>query len=91
MDNKHEMIQQSMEAQRVYLDIVRSRHHQWAYSTEDPEIKRLHLEIANRIQETMNQYYDLLNTYQSVTESASQSRSDIFTFYLAPVPSSQDA
>ena len=91
MDNNHELIEQSMEAQRGYLDIVRSRHHQWAYSTDDPEIKRLHLEIASLIQETMNQYYELLNTYQSATSLSSPSHNEIFTLYLAPMPASKDA
>ncbi len=76
-----------MLAQRGYLEIVKSRHHQWAYSTEDPEIRRLHLEIADSIQETMDRYYELLNAYESLNESSSQRRSDIFTLY----PASQNA
>ena len=76
-----------MLAQRGYLEIIRSRHHQWAYSTNDPEIRRLHLAIADSIQETMDRYYELLNAYDSVNESSSQRRSDIFTLY----PASQNA
>lgn len=76
-----------MLAQRGYLEIMRSRHHQWAYSSDDPEIRRLHLEIADSIQETMDRYYYIFNTYQSTNESLFQERSDIFAFY--PVP--QDA
>jgi hypothetical protein len=89
MSTQQEIIEQSMQAQRTYLDIVRSRHHQWAYSAEDPEIKRMHLEIADLLQETMNQYYELLSTYQSLTSS--QVRSDIFTFYPVSIPTSTDA
>lgn len=89
MNSQQEMIEQSMQAQRSYLDIVRSRHHQWAYSAEDPEIGQLHLEIADLIQQTMDQYYQLLNAYQSTTSS--QIRSDIFTLYPISIPASKDA
>ena len=63
MVNTSETIEQSMLAQQVYLDIVRSRHLMWASSTDDPEIKRVHKEIAELIQQTREQYYDLLHTY----------------------------
>jgi hypothetical protein len=89
MNTQQEMIEQSMQAQRSYLDIVRSRHHQWAYSAEDPEIQHRHLEIANLIQQTLDQYYELLTTYQSV--NSSQIRSDIFTLYPISIPTSNDA
>ena len=89
MTTQQEIIAESMQAQRSYLDIVRSRHHQWAYSAEDPEIRRMHLEIATLIQETMNQYYELINTYQSVTSS--QICSDIFTLYPVSLATSKDA
>ena len=87
MSSQQKLIEESMLAQRGYLEIVRSRHHQWAYSSDDPEIRRLHLEIADSIQETMDRYYDILNTYQSTNESSFQEHSDIFAFY----PVSQDA
>lgn len=87
MSSQEKIIEESMLAQRGYLDIVRSRHHQWAYSSDDPAIRRLHLEIANSIQETIDRYYELLNAYDSVNESSSQKRSDIFTLY----PASQEA
>jgi hypothetical protein len=76
-----------MLAERGYLDVVRSRHHQWAYSTDDPEIRRLHLEIADSIRETLDRYYYILNTYQSTNEPSSQECSEIFAFH----PASQDA
>jgi hypothetical protein len=91
MNSQQKLIEESMLAQRGYLEIIRSRHHQWAYSTDDPEIRRLHLEIADSIQETMNRYYDILNTYRSVDELLPQERSDIFTFYPATISASQDA
>ena len=87
MSSQQKLIEESMLAQRGYLEIMRSRHHQWAYSAEDPEVRRLHLEIADSIQETMDRYYYILNTYQSTNESLFQERSDIFAFY----PVSQDA
>jgi len=87
MSSQQKLIEESMLAQRGYLEIMRSRHHQWAYSSEDPEIRRLHLEIADSIQETMDRYYYILSTYQSTDEALAQERSDIFAFY----PVSQDA
>ena len=87
MNSQQKLIEESMLAQRGYLEIMRSRHHQWAYSSDDAEIRRLHLEIADSIQETMDRYYYILNTYQSTNESLFQERSDIFAFY----PVSQDA
>ena len=87
MSSQQKLIEESMLAQRGYLEIMRSRHHQWAYSAEDPEVRRLHLEIADSIQETMDRYYYILNTYQSTKEALLQERSDIFAFY----PVSQDA
>lgn len=89
MNTQQELIEQSMQAQRSYLDIVRSRHHQWAYSAENTEIQRRHLEIADLIQRTLDQYYELLSTYQS--EQSSAIRSDIFTLYPISIPASKDA
>jgi hypothetical protein len=63
MNNREEVIEQSMLAQRVYLDLVRSRHLLWAHKTDDPEVKRVHIEIADLIQQTRDQYYDLLHRY----------------------------
>ena len=85
MMNQPEMIEQSMLAQRSYLDIVRSRHHQWAYATDDPEIRRLHMEIAESIQKTMDQYYELLHAYHEMTLPSSPIPSDIFTFHSASI------
>lgn len=64
MLNQEHAIEESILAQRVYLDVVRSRHLRWANTTTDPEIKRVHFEIANLIQQTRDQYYDLLHVYQ---------------------------
>ena len=91
MDNQQQMIEESMLAQRTYLEILRSRHHQWAYATDNPEIRRLHIEIADSIQETMDRYYDILNTYVSVNEPSPQHRFAVFTLYPAPISNSQDA
>lgn len=64
--NNQEMVEQSMLAQQIYLDIVRRRHLMWANSTDDPEIKRRHNEIADLIQQTSFQYYDLFNAYHDL-------------------------
>ncbi len=59
MTHEQEAIEQSMLAEQVYLDIVRGRHLQWAVTTDDPEIKRLHTEIADLLQQTREEYYSL--------------------------------
>ena len=64
MNTDKAVIEQSMLAQQAYLDIVRSRHLMWASAVTDPEIKRVHIEIAELIQQTRDQYYDLLHAYQ---------------------------
>jgi len=91
MMNPPETIEQSMLAQRSYLDIVQSRHHQWAYSTEDPDIRRLHLQIAETIQKTMDQYYELLNNYQALTSPVSPVPSDTFIFHSTSISNYKDA
>ena len=64
IENK-ETIEQSILAQQVYLDIVRSRHLRWAGETDDPELKRFHTEIAGLLQQTRDEYYELLTAYQA--------------------------
>jgi hypothetical protein len=59
MTHEQEAIEQSMLAEQVYLDIVRGRHLKWAAAADDPEIKRLHTEIADLLQQTRDEYYSL--------------------------------
>ncbi len=65
MIQNKEMIEQSILAQQVYLDIVRGRHLRWAGETEDLELKRFHTEIAALLQQTRDEYYGLLTAYQT--------------------------
>ncbi len=60
MTQDQEAIEQSMLAQQAYLDIVRGRHLRWAAAAENPEIRRLHTEIAELLQQTRDDYYFLL-------------------------------
>ncbi len=64
MDTDKAVIEESMLAQQVYLDIVRSRHLLWASAVTDPDIRRVHIEIAELIQQTRDQYFGLLHAYQ---------------------------
>jgi hypothetical protein len=65
MTQNKETIEQSMLAQQVYLDIVRGRHLRWAGETDNPELKRFHIEIAALLQQTRDEYYELLTAYQT--------------------------
>jgi hypothetical protein len=65
MIQNKETIEQSMLAQQVYMDIVRGRHLRWAGETDDPELKRFHVEIAGLLQKTRDEYYELLTAYQA--------------------------
>jgi hypothetical protein len=58
-----ETIEQSVLAQQVYLDIVRGRRLMWASETEDPELKRVHIEIAGLLEQTREECYELLSAY----------------------------
>jgi hypothetical protein len=60
MTHDQQAIEQSMLAQQVYLDIVRGRHLRWAAAADDPEIRRMHTEIADLLQQTRDEYYWLL-------------------------------
>jgi hypothetical protein len=65
MIEKKETIERSMLAQQVYLDIVRSRHLRWAGETDNPELKRFYTEIAGLLEQTRDEYYELLAAYQT--------------------------
>ena len=79
MLNNKESIEQSMLAQQVYLDILRSRHLLWASATDDPEIKRAHTQLAELILQAREQYFDLINSYHAHDEKY---RMDIHSFSI---------
>jgi hypothetical protein len=55
---------ESLQTQYEFLNLVRLRHLQWANDTDDPQIKHLHLEIAELIENITDQYSRLLHTLQ---------------------------
>ena len=65
MIQNKETMEQSMLAQQVYLDIVRGRHLRWAGETEEPVLKRSHLQIAGLLEQIRDQYYELLSACQA--------------------------
>ena len=65
MIQNQETMEQSMLAQQVYLDIVRGRHLRWAGETEDPELKRFHLQIAGQLEQIRGEYYEFLSACQA--------------------------
>lgn len=54
----------SLPTQYEYLKLLRRRHVYWVDSADDPHIKLLHLDIADLIQKTVDQYSSLLNALQ---------------------------
>ena len=55
---------ESLRTQYEYLKLLRLRHLQWMNSGNDPQIERLHREIAERIEEIIDRYNRLLNGLQ---------------------------
>lgn len=54
----------SLPTQYEYLKLLRRRHVYWMDSADDPNIRLLHLDIANLIQKTVDQYNNLLNALE---------------------------
>jgi hypothetical protein len=55
---------ESLQTQYEFLNLLRLRHLHWMNSTVDPEIQQLHLDIAELIQKTTDQYHHLLHALQ---------------------------
>lgn len=55
---------ESLQTQHEFLNLLRRRHLHWMSSTDDPEIEHIHLEIAELIQKTSDQYNHLLDALQ---------------------------
>jgi hypothetical protein len=51
---------ESLQTQYEYLNLVRLRHLQWMQDTDDPEIKQVHREIAERIEHITDRYSHML-------------------------------
>jgi hypothetical protein len=55
---------ESIQTQQVSLHAMGDRHLLWRTNTDDPELKCIHLEIADLIHKTARQYDLLLAIYQ---------------------------
>ena len=55
---------EGMRTQQALLHMLEGRHLIWRSDINDPEIRRIHLEIADLIQKTTKQYDLLLAIYQ---------------------------
>jgi len=51
---------ESLRTQHDYLNLLRLRHQQWMGSTIDGDIQRVHLEIAELIEQINDRYAHLL-------------------------------
>jgi hypothetical protein len=56
---------ESLRTQHEFLNLLRLRHLQWMSTAEDPEVERLHLELAERIEEISGQYNRLLEAVKT--------------------------
>jgi len=54
----------SLPTQYEYLNLLRRRHLYWMDSAPDPDIKLLHLDIAELLQKTTDQYDNLIEALQ---------------------------
>ena len=55
---------ESLQTQCEYLNLLRLRHLGWVDSADDIDIKLLHLDIAELIKKTTDQYNQLLEALQ---------------------------
>lgn len=55
---------ESLQTQHEFLNILRLRHLGWMDSADDPDIKLLHLDIAELIKKATDQYNNLLEALQ---------------------------
>jgi hypothetical protein len=54
----------SLQTQHEFLNLLRLRHLGWMNATEDAQVERLHLEIAELIRKTTDEYNQLLEALQ---------------------------
>ena len=47
---------------------MQSRHMEWANGTDDLEARQKHLDIADKLKETCEQYCSLLEVYDKATQ-----------------------
>jgi hypothetical protein len=55
---------ESLQTQYEFLNLLRRRHLHWMDSADDPDIKLLHLDLAELIKKTTDQYHNLLDALQ---------------------------
>ncbi len=55
---------ESLQTQHEFLNLLRLRHLRWMKLAHDPEIRRMHLEIAELLATMTNRYHQLLDALQ---------------------------
>ena len=55
---------ESLQTQYEFLNLLQRRHLHWMETADDPDIKLLHLDIADLIRKTTNQYCVLLDAIE---------------------------
>ncbi|HJR79418.1 MAG TPA: hypothetical protein VJ821_05045 [Anaerolineales bacterium] len=59
---------ESLQTQREFLDLLRRRHMNWMDSANDPDVKLLHLDIADLLHKITDQYGQLLAALEDQRE-----------------------
>jgi hypothetical protein len=62
--NLQDVKKESLQTQLDHLNLLRLRHLQWMNSANDPRIEDLHLNIAEQIEQVIDQYSGLLGALQ---------------------------
>ena len=55
---------ESLQTQYEYLKLLRLRHLQWMSTADEPQVDKVHQQIAGRIEEILDHYKQLLETLQ---------------------------
>jgi hypothetical protein len=64
---------ESLQTQHEFLNLLRLRHLQWMNSAEEPEVKQVHLEIAELIEQITGRYDHLLEDRRGSRSSSTSS------------------
>ena len=67
MLTRREIRLESLKAQVDHLSFVRSRHETWATETHDSEIRLLHSQVADLLEQTIARCNRLLDKYDKLT------------------------
>jgi hypothetical protein len=68
MFSRKEIRLESLQAQVNHLSFVRARHETWATEMHNPEIRLLHSQVVDLLEQTLDRCNRLLDEYNKPTE-----------------------